>query len=90
MGATIDVSAEFHEWLEGRTEDDESMEEALRRLLAIPEPVAVANPLSRAEVERAIEATDNLQTVDRDRLEVARETFSDDGRRPTGNGDEED
>lgn len=89
MGAMIEVSEEFREWLQGRTEHGESMEDALRRLLATPEPAAVADLLSRAELERAIEATDNLQTVDRDRLEVARETFSDDDTRPAGNGDEE-
>lgn len=88
MGATIPVSEEFHEWLQGRTADGESMEDALRRLLAAPEPAAVAELLSDAELERAIEASDNLQNVDRDRLEVARETYSNDGRRSAGNGDE--
>lgn len=89
MGATIEVSDEFHEWLRGRRKPGESMEDALRRLLAAPEPAAVEDLLTDAELERAVATSDNLQNVDRDRLEVARETFSNDGSPAAGDGDEE-
>lgn len=79
MDETIPVSAEFHEWLQEQRAEDESMEDALRRMLAAPEPAAIAELLTDEESERAIEAIDSLQNVDRDRLDVARETFSDDG-----------
>lgn len=79
MEETIPVSGEFYEWLADQRAGDESMEDALRRLLASPEPAAIADLLTDEESERAVEAIDNLQNVDRDRLEVARETFSDDG-----------
>lgn len=79
MGETISVSEEFYEWVAEQRTGDESMEDALRRLLAAPEPAAIADLLTDEESKRAVDAIDNLQNVDRDRLEVARETFSDDG-----------
>lgn len=79
MGATIEVSEEFREWLDERSTEGESPEATLRRLLAEPAPPGLADLLTEAEAARAAERYDGLQHTDRDRLEASGETFRDDG-----------
>jgi len=81
MVKTIRVSEEYHEWLNAHKEDDETMEETLRRMTRGPHPSDVAGLLSEAEAESAKEAVDRLRSGDRDRFDAARSAFEHDGER---------
>jgi hypothetical protein len=72
MVTTIRVSEEYHKWLSAHKEDDETMEETLRRMMRGPHPGDVAGLLTEAEAEDAKEAVNSLHGRDRDRLETAR------------------
>lgn len=63
MSKSVRVSDEFHEFVKTHNQDDETMEETLRRLVGGPDPEEVAGILSS---ETATEM--------RDRLEAKRET----------------
>ena len=78
MGKTIRVSEEFYSWLEARRRDDESMEDALRRLTRGPHPSEVAGLLTPEQAEEAKEAVDELRESDSERKRRAREAFADD------------
>lgn len=78
MGETIRVSDEFYSWVESRKRDDESMEDALRRLTRGPHPSEVAGLFTPEEAEEMKEAVKRLRRRDRSRLERAREAFSGD------------
>lgn len=75
MVKIIRVSEEYHEWLSAHKEDDETMEETLRRMTRGPHPGDVAGLLTEAEAEDAKEAVDRLRGRDRDRLDAARGAF---------------
>jgi len=75
MVKTIRVSEEYHEWLNAHKEDDETMEETLRRMTRGPHPGDVAGLLSEDEAAEAKAAVDRLRGGDRERLEVARNAF---------------
>lgn len=79
MVKTIRVSEEYHEWLNAHKEDDETMEETLRRMTRGPHPGDVAGLLSEGEAEDAKEAVDRLRSGDRDRFDAARSAFEHDG-----------
>lgn len=78
MGKTIRVSEEFYSWVETRKRNDESMEDALRRLTRGPHPNEVAGLFTPEEAEEAKEAVGDLRERDQSRLERAREAFSED------------
>ncbi|WP_435178658.1 antitoxin VapB family protein [Halorussus sp. AFM4] len=78
MGKTIRVSEEFHSWLEARKRDDESMEDALRRLTRGPHPSRTTGVLTPEQAEEAKEAVDELRESDSERKRRAREAFADD------------
>lgn len=75
MVKTIRVSEEYHAWLHAHKEDDETMEETLRRMTRGPHPSDVAGLLSEAEADDAKAAVERLRGSDRDRLEAARSAF---------------
>lgn len=72
MTKTIRVSDDFHEWVEAHTRDDETMEEALRRLTRAPSPDEFAGVLSSERVDEAEEAIERLDERDRERREEIR------------------
>lgn len=79
MGKTIRVSEEFHSWLETRKREDESMEDALRRLTrGGPHPSEVAGLLTPEEAEEMKEAANQFRESDGERMRRAREAFSED------------
>ncbi|MCU4802046.1 hypothetical protein OB920_16840 [Halobacteria archaeon HArc-gm2] len=71
MGEDIHISEEYYEWLRAHREDDETMEEMLRRITRCPDPDDVAGLLSEAEAETAKDAVERLRGRDRDRLDAA-------------------
>jgi len=75
MVKTIRVSEEYHEWLRAHKEDDETMEETLRRMTRGPHPNDVAGLLTKEEAKEAKEAVNRLRRQDRDRLDAARDAF---------------
>ncbi|QKY15606.1 hypothetical protein [Halorubrum sp. CBA1229] len=75
MVKTIRVSEEFHEWLTAHKEDDETMEETLRRMTRGPHPDDVAGLLTEEEADAAKEAVADLRGRDRDRLNAAQAAF---------------
>ncbi|MEF8802191.1 MAG: hypothetical protein V5A56_14385 [Halolamina sp.] len=75
MVKTIRVSEEYHAWLSAHKEDDETMEEALRRMTRGPHPSDVAGLLTDEEAEEANKAVSRLRGRDRDRLTAARRAF---------------
>lgn len=75
MVKTIRVSEEYHEWLTAHKEDDETMEEALRRMTRGPHPNDVAGLLTEEEAADAKEAVTNLRGRDTGRLDDARDAF---------------
>jgi len=79
MVKTIRVSEEYHEWLTAHKEDDETMEETLRRMTRGPHPDDVAGLLSKEEAAAAKEAVGGLRGRDRDRLEAARNAIEREG-----------
>lgn len=76
MGKTIRVSDEFYEWLETWKNDDESMEDALRRLTRGPHPSEVAGVLTPEEAEEMKETAKKFRESDGKRKQRAREAFS--------------
>jgi hypothetical protein len=79
MVKTIRVSEEYHKWLHAHKQDDETMEETLRRMTRGPHPGDVAGLLTENEAEEAKEAVGELRGRDRDRLDAARSSFDDEG-----------
>jgi hypothetical protein len=77
MGKTIRLSDEFHGWIKAHNEDDETMEETLRRLTRGPHPGDVAGLLTDEEAAEAKAAVENLRGRDTGRLQRAREAFED-------------
>lgn len=75
MVKTIRVSEEYHEWLSAHKEEDETMEETLRRMTRGPHPTDVAGLLSKEEADEAKEAVDRLRERNRDRFNDARRAF---------------
>lgn len=75
MVKTIRVSEEYHEWLSAHKEDDETMEETLRRMTRGPHPSDVAGLLTKEEAEDAKEAVEDLRGRDGDRFDAARRAF---------------
>jgi predicted CopG family antitoxin len=75
MVKTIRVSEEYHRWLHAHKREDETMEEALRRMTRGPHPDDVAGLLSESEAEEAKEAVERLRKRGRGRLDAARDTF---------------
>lgn len=75
MVKTIRVSEEYHEWLRAHKQEDETMEETLRRMTRGPHPRDVAGLLTEREAEEAREAVERLRGRDRDRLDAARSVF---------------
>ncbi|AXG09750.1 hypothetical protein [Haloplanus rubicundus] len=80
MVKTIRVSEEYHKWLSAHKEDDETMEETLRRMTRGPHPGDVAGLLTEEEAADAKEAVNRLRGRDRDRLDTARSAFESEGR----------
>jgi len=75
MTKTIRVSDEYHRWVKAHKEDDETMEEALRRLTRGSHPADVGGLLTEDKAEEAKDAVERLRAGDADRLSRARETF---------------
>lgn len=75
MVKTIRVSEEYHEWLSAHKAEDETMEEALRRMTRGPNPGDVAGLLSEAEAEAAKAEVADLRERDQGRLDAARSAF---------------
>ncbi|MFC6977047.1 hypothetical protein ACFQL1_23755 [Halomicroarcula sp. GCM10025709] len=75
MVKTIRVSEEYHAWLTAHKDDEETMEEALRRMTRGPHPSDVAGLLTDEEAKDAKEAVSDLRDRDRDRLTAARDAF---------------
>ena len=75
MVKTIRVSEEYHEWLSAHKEDDETMEETLRRMTRGPHPRDITGLLTEQEAEEAKEAVSRLRGGDTDRLDDARSAF---------------
>lgn len=71
MVKTIRISEDYHEWLSAHKEEDETMEETLRRLTRGPHPNDVAGLLTEDEADEAKAAVEHLRGRDRDRLDAA-------------------
>ena len=78
MVKTIRVSEEYHRWLKANKEDDETMEETLRRLTRGPDPGFVAGLLSAEEASEMKEVVKDSMDGDTDRKQRARDAFADD------------
>lgn len=78
MVETIRISEEYHEWLDAHKAEDETMEEALRRMTRGPRPGNVAGLLSAAEAEDAKAAVEDMDGRNRGRLDAARSAFGGD------------
>jgi hypothetical protein len=61
--------------LRAHKEDDETMEETLRRMTRGPNPGDVTGLLTEIEAEETKEAVGDLRGRDRDRLDAARSVF---------------
>jgi predicted CopG family antitoxin len=77
-GGTIRVSEEFYERLEAQQKDDESMEEALRRVAGGPHPSEVAGLLTPEEAEEMKEAAERFREDNGSWRRRVREDFSGD------------
>lgn len=75
MTKTIRVSDDYHAYIKAHKRDDETMEDALRRMTRGPRPEDVAGLLSPAEAEEAKAAVKELRTRGRDRFSQARDAF---------------
>lgn len=75
---TIRVSDEFREWVKAHKQEEETMEETLRRLTRGPHPSEVAGLLSPDEAGELKSAVDRLRESDAERKRRAREAFSTD------------
>jgi hypothetical protein len=79
MVKTIRLSEAYYAWLYAHNQDNETMEETLRRLIRGPNPEDVAGLLTEDEVEEAKGAVKDLRNRDGSRFEAAREAFEDEG-----------
>ncbi|MFB6205027.1 MAG: hypothetical protein ABEJ05_00655 [Haloglomus sp.] len=77
MSKTIRVSDDFHRYVKAHNREGETMEETLRRLAGGPDPSFVAGFLSDDEATAAKDAVEDLRDRDTDRLDAAREAFTD-------------
>ena len=77
MVKTIRVSEEYHEWLRAHKQEDETMEETLRRMTRGPHPDDVAGLLTEDEAAAAKEAVSDLRSRDRERFAAACNAFED-------------
>lgn len=77
-GQTIRVSEEFYERVKARQEDGESLEKAVRREAGGPHPSEVAGLLTPDEAERMKEAAKRFRESDGERMQRAREAFTED------------
>lgn len=75
MTKTVRLSDEFHRWVKAHNEEDETMEQTLRRLTRGPHPGDVAGLLTDEEAEEAKAMVEALRQGDADRLNRAREAF---------------
>jgi hypothetical protein len=73
MSKSLRVSEEFHAMVKAHKRDDETMEEALRRLVGGPHPEDVAGILSDETAEEIRERLDDTDAADRERREALRE-----------------
>ncbi|USZ68473.1 hypothetical protein NGM10_01735 [Halorussus salilacus] len=78
MDETIRVSEEFYSWVESRKREDETMEDALRRLTRRAHPSEVTGLFTPEEAEEMKEAVKRLREGDAERKRRAREAFSSD------------
>lgn len=80
MVKTIRVSEEFHELVAAHKRDDETMEEALRRLVGGPSPEMLEKALAGGDEDAAAEMRDIIEQgrrEDRKRTAELRERFED-------------
>ncbi|MFB6219136.1 MAG: antitoxin VapB family protein [Halobacteriaceae archaeon] len=77
MVKTIRVSEPFHEWVRAHKREEETMEDALRRLTRMPSPEEFRGILSAEDVDEVEAAIETLRERDRDRLAETRQTLED-------------
>ena len=70
MSKSLRVSEEFHAMVKAHKRDDETREEALRRLVGGPHPEDVAGILSDETAEEIRERLDDTDAADRERREA--------------------
>jgi hypothetical protein len=75
MTKTVRLSDDFHSWVKAHNQEDETMEETLRRLTRGPHPSELAGLLTDEEAAEAKERVEKLREGDADRLQRAREAF---------------
>ena len=69
------ISEEFHEFVKAHKRDDETMEEALRRLIGGPHPEEVAGILSSETAEEMRERLRQKDETEEDEKRGLRERF---------------
>jgi hypothetical protein len=75
MSKSVRISEEFHEFIMAHNEDDETMEETLRRLIGGPHPEDVAGILSSETAETIRRRLDAKGETDAAGKEEIRERF---------------
>lgn len=75
MSKSVRISEEFHEFIKAHKNEDETMEEALRRLIGGPHPADVAGILSTETAETMRDRLDRKDSVDEEGKRALRERF---------------
>ena len=75
MSKSVRISKEFHEFIKSHKRDEETMEEALRRLIGGPHPEDVAGILSSETASAMRERLEEKRELDADGKRELRERF---------------
>lgn len=75
MSKSVRISEEFHEFIKAHKQEDETMEETLRRLIGGPHPEEVAGILSSETAEMMRTQLKDKNKTDRDGKQQLRERF---------------
>jgi hypothetical protein len=75
MSKSMRISEEFHEFVKAHKRDDETMEEALRRLIGGPHPEEVAGILSSETANEMRERLKQKDETEEDEKRGLRERF---------------
>ena len=75
MSKSVRISEEFHEFVKAHKQDDETMEETLRRLIGGPDPEEVAGILSSETAAHMRDRLVNKREMDVKEKNELRERF---------------
>lgn len=75
MSKSVRISENFHEYIKAHKEDDETMEDTLRRLIGGPHPEEVAGILSPETADAIEEGLERKREADAESKENLRNLF---------------